>query len=487
MIPLSSTYINWPRLFAGTLALAAWTACAQTPNDGAGPPAEPTSGAGARSATSASSSGSGGSAGATGAGGSAEAAGGAAATGAGGSAGATGGTGSTGSAGASGSAGAGGSGVDGGGLGGVGAAQFKSGELDPPSNGGTITFQNIGKAGWFPSRRDPATGPCDFANTAGCCKTRFDITSDKLTPWDEDLIMTLRGPLLIKQLVAYQPNPADASQWLLTSVWDDRSQTNAKGVAFNGNKTETSGFDGVIGTECLVDASSDRLFACGPGSVPYCPPSTTKKYYGWQGSKMIVLLSAMPYADSGKIAAPCSQTNTGGWYNAPWVGFSHGELIRAGAFGGCQCYSATDPNAGDGCGQFNVFETVNDNNSFRNFDVFSTNFFGYAGYVGEGPCGVNCKSNLFPPLADLIDKTTSLEATQGAVSQPGKGVGAAFRRPLNGYRYFVILLDVDSRTAQLAVVHPQKIPPALGAFLPNLPSQIPRSAIDLALQTRLPK
>src|SRR5882672_12149635 len=27
---------------------------------------------------------------------------------------------------------------------------------DPASNGATITFQSIGAAGWFPSRRDPA-------------------------------------------------------------------------------------------------------------------------------------------------------------------------------------------------------------------------------------------------------------------------------------------------------------------------------------------
>src|SRR5439155_2330555 len=142
--------------------------------------------------------------------------------------------------------------------------------------------------------------------------------------------------------------------------------------------------------------------------------------------------------------------NTGGWYNAPWVGLSVGELVRAGKFGTCQCYSTTSASAGDGCGQFNVFEVVNDNNSFQNFDVYSTNFFGYAGYVGEGPCGMACKAAMFPAAADLVSKSTSLEAPQGVVTGPGKPVGAAFRRPENGYRYFIILLDVDTRTVQLA-------------------------------------
>src|SRR5689334_15407689 len=175
--------------------------------------------------------------------------------------GATGGSGGSGAGGSGGISGTGGSGATGGN---VGAPQFKAGELGAPSNGGTITFQNIGKAGWFPSRRDPATGPCDFANAAGCCKTHFDIASDKLTPWDEDLIMTLRGPLVVKQLVAYQPVAGDATRWQLTSAWDDRSATSPKGAGFNGNRTETAGFNGVVGTECLVDVSTDRVFPCGP-------------------------------------------------------------------------------------------------------------------------------------------------------------------------------------------------------------------------------
>src|SRR5262249_32850828 len=212
------------------------------------------------------------------------------------------------------------------------------------------------------------------------------------------------------------------------SAWDDRMPTAPSHLGFDGNNTQTTGFQGAIGTECLVDVSTDRTFPCGPGSVPYCPPATAKKYYGWQGSKMIVLLSTMPYADTGKVAGPCSQGTTGGWYNAPWVGLSVGELVRSGKFGTCQCYSATNPNAGDGCGQFNVFETVNDNNSFRNFDVYSTNFFGYAGYVGEGPCGGACNATPLPAAAHLVSKSTSLATARG-VNRPRRPPGAALRPP----------------------------------------------------------
>src|SRR5262249_23160991 len=100
---------------------------------------------------------------------------------------------------------------------GLGAAQFGPGDLDSPSNGGTITFQQMGAPGWSPSRRDPASGGCDALKTDTCCLAKENITSDALTPWDQDLIMTLRGPMDVKQFATYQPDPKDASQWQLVS------------------------------------------------------------------------------------------------------------------------------------------------------------------------------------------------------------------------------------------------------------------------------
>ena len=108
-----------------------------------------------------------------------------------------------------------------------------------------------------------------------------------------------------------------------------------------------------------------------------------------------------------------------------------GELVRAGSFVQCQCY-AKDQAKGylaDGCGQFNVFEVVNDNNAYKNLDVFSTNMIGYGGYVGEGPCGPKCNAATLGQEVDLIAKSTNTEATAGATSTPTKGPGAAFRRP----------------------------------------------------------
>jgi Glycine-rich protein domain (DUF2403)/Putative TOS1-like glycosyl hydrolase (DUF2401) len=373
----------------------------------------------------------------------------------------------------------------------LGAAQFAAGDLDDPSNGGTITMQMIGAVGSYPSVRDPASGTCDAFNAMGCCMTKHQLTDDMLSPWNEELIMSLRGPMLVKQFVVYQPPTTGADHWSVVSSWDDRNAAGAKGVVFDGNATKSATFSGVIGSSCIPNAETDKSFPCGPMSAPYCTPpgANQHKNYGWTGSKMIVVLAAMPTATSSKYPANTHcDTPSGGWYDAPWFGLSHGELIRAGAFSFCQCYGKDPNNKGpaDGCGQFNVFEVVNDDNSYTNLSLFSTDAVDYQGYVGEGPCGSGCGTT-FPAPADLIDKTTHAEAAQGGITTPTKGPGVAFRRPLNGYRYFITLLDVDQRTIQMAIVHPNKIPPGLAGILPNFPLDIPESAIDAALAVRLPK
>jgi hypothetical protein len=106
--------------------------------------------------------------------------------------------------------------------------------------------------------------------------------------------------------------------------------------------------------------------------------------------------------------------------------------------------------------------------------------------VGEGPCGTNCHLAGLDTKVDLINKSTSLEAATGAISNPTKGPGAAFRRPAAGYRFFVMLFDVKTRQVQLALIHPAKVPATVQGVLPGLPLQIPRATVDNMLALRLP-
>ena len=374
---------------------------------------------------------------------------------------------------------------------GLGAPPLPAGGEDPASHGGTITFEDIGAAGWFPSRRDPAVGPCDAYSDSSCCLAHDTITSDALTPWDEDLILTLRGPMQVAQMAVYQPDGQSSATWDLVSSWNEGeggAAATAAGIAFDGNGTESAGFPGSVGTECLVNVSTSKVFPCGAGSSPYCPPppSGHQAYNGWSGSKLFVILASMPHAPS--VPNPCSTTDTGNWYDAPWIGLSVGELVRAGSYVSCQCY-AKDMTKGylaDGCGQFNVFEVVNDNDSSKNLDVFSTDLIDYSGYVGEGPCGSACDASKLGAAVDLIDKANDTEAAMGAVSTPTKGPGAAFRRPESGYRYFLVLLDVPSRTVQLGLVHPSAVPTAIAGLLPALPATVAATTVDAVRTLRLP-
>ncbi len=369
------------------------------------------------------------------------------------------------------------------GEGDLGPAEYAQGELDGASTGATITFQDVGGVGWYPSRRDPAVGPCDVTDANNCCMTEHHLDTEQLTPWNEELSMTLRGPMVVKQIAAYQPGAGD--NWARVSAWDSRGTS--EGVAFWGNGSE-AGFSGRVGSVCEVEVAPDLPYPCGSGSVPYCPEGDNK-YYGFGGSKLIVILAWNPHTGTGVTDDIACDGETAGWHDAPWIGLTHGELVRSGRYSGCHCWSKPgNPYAQDGCGQFNVFEVVNDNNTYANFDIFSTNLVSYAGYIGEGPCGQNCDASGLPATADLLDKTGggNMAATTGVVSGPGLPASSAFVRPANGYRYFIILLDESTRTVQIGLVHPSSIPASVNALLPNFPLEIPRTTVDAVLALRLP-
>jgi hypothetical protein len=359
-----------------------------------------------------------------------------------------------------------------------------------------MTFQSLGAAGWYPSSRDPASGACDAYKNGQCCMAKHTLADAGIAPWDEELILTLRGPMLVKRIAVYQPDPADKNAWTRVSQWNDAAPSTGEHIAFQGDgaSADGAGFPGSVGNKCLIDVSTERTFPCGPGSLPYCAANSPSHRYGWEGPKLILLLASMPHFGSAPLAAVkhCSTDPKDNWYDAPWIGLSHGELIRSGKFGGCNCYSK-DPahwELADGCGQFNVFETVNDNNAYRNLDLFNTNFFSYAGYVGEGPCGPKCDVTTLDPAVDLISKSTAREA-QAAVATPQKASNTTFRRPSDGYRWFVILLDSQTRTVQLALAHPGNLPQALAtvtgtSVTSTLPSKVGRAAIDGLIAMRLP-
>jgi Glycine-rich protein domain (DUF2403)/Putative TOS1-like glycosyl hydrolase (DUF2401) len=383
-----------------------------------------------------------------------------------------------------------------------GTGTFNKTTLDATSDGGTITFQNMGDTGWYPSLRDPAVGPCDYYNgtpscfgtTMKCCKTKHVFTNDSLSPWNEDLIMSLRGPMIVQQIAVYQPSDPYSPVWQQTSFWDSKAPKTLTGIVFDGDVKSTTGFDGIIGNKCISNVSTNKPFPCGPGSVPYCAASSTTKYYGWSGSKMFVLLVYMPHMSSTDIPAArhCNTTTTDNWYDAPWIGLSIGELVRAdcaGQWGPCHCYARDQVNngaVGDGCGQFNVFEIINDQNQYANLDVFSSNFFGYPYKGSWGPGCVSCTVAGLDTKVDLISTSTKKEAITGAAGVFPTMPGAAFRRPANGYRFFVILLDVKTRQIQLALIHPANAPATVASLLPGLPQQVTRTTIDNVLALRLP-
>ena len=55
-----------------------------------------------------------------------------------------------------------------------------------------------------------------------------------------------------------------------------------------------------------------------------------------------------------------------------------------------------------------------------------------------------------------------------------------------GDRYFMILLDEQRRTIQVAIIHPENVPPAASELLPEFPTAIERGTVDDLVDLRLP-
>lgn len=420
----------------------------------------------------------------------------------------SGGTGATaGAIGAGGTAGTGGTGVD------AGGGSLPVGAHDPPpitstgpvTAGGTMTFLNIGAPGWWGRRIEATEGDprCNVQSevinygwgTEFCCRTRHEVTTDRLSPYNEQVSIVLDGPMKMRQFVVYQPVADAGGAWTIRSLWDRRSPATAVNLAFVGGPSGKS-FTGDFGNNCSWHAVTSRKFTCGTGSDPYCPGSGLD-YYGWEGSKLFVILASMPYTTDPALA-PLTCLKAGEdekLLDAPWIGLGASELTRDGWAGyhPCHCFANTNGGLGDGCGQINAFEVVGESSGSQwgNRDVISTGLRSFQlGHLGGNTCGIaTCTMDHFPADAQLVDACKLLAITRGAVLDSANrdyGICPMWRRPLDD-RYFLILLDEPSRTVQVAIVHPQKLPPALAAWLPTLPQEVPRSAIDALVSLRLPQ
>jgi len=373
------------------------------------------------------------------------------------------------------------------------------------TRGGTMTFTNIGAPGYWGRviQAEPGDPRCDVQSetinygwgSEFCCRTKHVVTSNGLTPFNEQLTMVLDGPLKVKQMAVYQPLAGNTGPWAIRSFWDRRTQDRPYNIHFSGPKN-TAAFSGDLGNSCTFFAMQEKPFPCGPGSDPYCPGSDLD-FNGWPGSKLVVLVASMPYADDPTMK-PLSCITSGQderQQDSPWIGIAPSELDRDGWSGykPCHCFANTNSGVGDGCGQINVFEVVAEASGAKwgNRDIISTGIRSYqVGSLGGATCGIEgCGIEKFPADADLLDANALTAMPAGAVIDADHrqtAAGPVWRRARDD-RYYLFLLDEASRTVQVAVIHPQSIPDAAKTIVPALPNTVSRSAIEGVLNLRLPR
>ncbi len=373
---------------------------------------------------------------------------------------------------------------------GLGAYPVASSTL---TRGGTITFTNIGASGWWPRRLEREWGDpdCDYkdgTDTWGghCCMTRHTTTSERLSPFDEEMTFIVKA-VSIRQLAVYQPDPGDdgAGNWHLVSSWDERDRV-ANNLWFTQSGEGGSEFGGdLTGDDCVWYLMQQPVFDCSTADY-YCPDDPGINHRGWSGSKLVVMLASMTFDDAGVLACGGGEPGHAG----PWVAFVASELIRDGGRkwnGLCNCYSATG-SVGDGCGEINVFEVVLDNNEYSNRDFMSTGIRSFqAGHVGGSVCGTGCDWTAFDADAEVVDACSGTAYASGpSVEAGGVSDGCPVWRRPRGDRYFMILLDETRRTIQVAVIHPENVPTDAAVLLPDLPHDLSRTAIDSLVDMRLP-
>lgn len=368
--------------------------------------------------------------------------------------------------------------------------------------GGTITFKNIGAAGYWARRlnitsADPSCNiESDVVNLGGaggnvfCCRAKHEVDDVALSPFHEQMAFVLRGPMQVKQMVVYQPTDS-ANTWQRVSYWDSQSQT-ATNLKFTG-PNDNPNFSGWIGDSCQWYAMTPKPFLCGAQSDPYCPDSGPDLHYqGWDESKLVVFLMAMHAATDTRLA-PYSCVSNAEPINAPWIGFSASELIRdgMGKYFPCHCYDNNNSTVGAGCGEINVFESVPESEGglYGNSNILSTGIRSYqVGSLNGHVCGVDiCQPAMFPENADLLDACSKQARTQGAIVTANQNNADCpmWRRPYDD-RYFSILLDANTRIIHVGIIHPKNIPATASTILPQFPESIPRSAVDAWLQMQLP-
>jgi hypothetical protein len=361
------------------------------------------------------------------------------------------------------------------------------------TRGGTMTFKNVGAPGWWPRRIDREAGDaaCDYkdgTDTWGghCCMKQQTTDSTTLAPFDEEMTLILKA-IDVKQLAVYQPQAAASGAWQRVTDWDSRSAA-GHNLWFTQEGDGSANFPGNLSkNDCVGYLSQAPLFPCGDGRDYYCPNDPGVMHRGFSGSKLIVFLASMKFDDAG--VAACDGEGAG--HAGPWVALVASELIRDGGRkwnGACNCYSKTG-SVGDGCGEINVFEVVMDNNDYSNREFASTGVRSFqAGHVGGAVCGSGCARDTFASDVEVVDACAKKAYDTGPeIVVDGDTDGCPVWRRPDGDRYFFILLDEAERAIQVGVIHPGAIPAQAAALLPQLPGDLPRSAIDSLVAMRLPK
>ncbi|RUS34437.1 protein TOS1 [Jimgerdemannia flammicorona] len=226
----------------------------------------------------------------------------------------------------------------------------------------SVSFTNLGGSGQYPlvTNQLPGTFP-NCPATPPSCVRQMHAVSGNLSPFNEEMSIQLRGPMVISNIAVYQPDGTGdysrVSYWTRGGVSENISFLNNLGGGASGewsichgNSLSWASADGTknVGKSTVFGGTLGNAIELTVLSGQACTAQTCGWYRpvgmrGWAGEKILVVEASMPHTVPGFTA--------GQDRDKPAIWSLNAKIPRTAQYG-CNCQR-------DGCGELDIAEVVN--------------------------------------------------------------------------------------------------------------------------------
>lgn len=226
----------------------------------------------------------------------------------------------------------------------------------------SVTVENIGGSGSYPLVVNQLTGTWPTCpSSPPSCVQQTAYVSGNLSPFNEEMSIQLRGPMVFNAIAVYQPDSTGSSYtrvsyWSSSGEADNISFLNNLGGSASGEWSICQGnsLSWASADATTSEASSTVFGGTLPNGVEMTVLSgqacdSSCEWYrpvgmkGWAGEKILIVEASMPHTAGGRSASQGDK---------PAIWSLNAKIPRTAQYG-CNCERT-------GCGEFDMVEVIND-------------------------------------------------------------------------------------------------------------------------------